>query len=236
MEIIKNEIKGSKRKSFSIDEESIGGKEKIKKNKKISPKISPKKKDNNRRKPKGEETFVEVSTTPLFKENNMRKNREHNIEKLVQAIKDCKKIIDENLEEEEYGTQELPKIEKVSDKKAKKDEIIKQQLSARSQALKGPKAKLVKEIEEQKAMQPYYLVYKFDSKYNKQYYTNKNGLDDCFSYDIYEANIFRSEEAAQRFIDFVKIEMFKHQEISKIKLRKEGVPMKSFINRTLKIS
>ena len=35
----------------------------------------------------------------------------------------------------------------MSDKKAKKDEIIKQQLSARSQALKGPKAKLVKEIE-----------------------------------------------------------------------------------------
>ena len=33
MEIIQNEIKGSKRKSFNIDEETIGGKEKIKKNK-----------------------------------------------------------------------------------------------------------------------------------------------------------------------------------------------------------
>ena len=235
MEIIQNEIKGSKRKSFNIDEETIGGKEKIKKNKKISTKTPSKKKHNNRRKT-NEETFVEVSTTPLFKENNMRRNREHNIEKLVQAIKDCKKITEEVQAKEEYGTPELSKIEKVNNKKAEKDRIIKQQLSARSRALKGPKAKSVKEIEEQKAMQPYYLVYKFDSKYNKQYYTNKNGLDDCFSYDIYEANIFRSEEAAQRFIDFVKIEMFKHQEISKIKLRKEGVPMKSFINRTLEVS
>ena len=235
MEIIQNEIKGSKRKSFNIDEETTGGKEKIKKNKNISTKTPSKKKDNNRRKPK-EKAFVEVSTVPLFKENSMRTNRKHNIEKLVQTINDYKKIRDENLEKEEYVTQELPKIEKVNDKKAKKDEIIRKQLSARSQALKGPKAKSVKAMEDLKAMQPYYLVYKFDSKYNKQYYTNKNGLDDCFSYDIYEANIFISEEAAQRFIDFVKTEMFKHQEISKIKLRKEGVPMKSFINRTLKVS
>ena len=173
---------------------------------------------------------------PLFKENNMIKNREHNIEKLVQAIKDYKNILDENLEKEECANQNLSKMTKADEKKCIKDHDIRRQLSARSRALRGPNAKLVKEMEELKAMQPYFLVYKFDSKYNKQYYTNKNGIDDCFSYDIYEANIFRSEEAAQRFIDFVKTEMFKHQEISKIKLRKEGVPMKLFINRTLKVS